>query len=121
MRLMQNSGNGTVRVLQRLTVIGLLLPFLLFAGAAWNDQETLLQGTEKDSIKIVALFREQVGNLFSGHELLLDLTVARVRSLDWDTIRSSRDLLDEIEVVDRLLDGVSEILFADAAGRLGGA
>ena len=117
MRLMGDT--GTVCVLQRLTVIGLLLPFLLFAGAAWNDRETLLQGTEKDSIKIVALFREQVGNLFSGHELLLDLTVARVRSLDWDTIRSSRGLLDEIEVVDRLLDGVSEILLVDADGRMG--
>src|SRR3978361_1418444 len=117
MRLMGDT--GTVCVLQRLTVIGLLLPFLLFAGAAWNDRDTLLQGTEKDSIKIVALFREQVGNLFSGHELLLDLTVARVRSLDWGTIRSSKDLLDEIEVVDRLLDGVSEILLVDADGRMG--
>ncbi len=42
MRLMEKEQNGTVQVLQRLIVVGLLLPFLLFAVAAWKDQETLL-------------------------------------------------------------------------------
>ena len=87
MRLTETGPNGTIRVLQRLTLVGLLLPFLLFAVAAWNDRETLLQSAEKDSVKIVALFREQVGNLFSGHQLLLDLTVARIRDMEWETIR----------------------------------
>ncbi len=62
----------------------------------------------------MALFREQVGNLFSGHQLLLDLTFARVRDMDWETIRASKNLLNEIEEVDRSLDGVSEILLVDA-------
>jgi signal transduction histidine kinase/CheY-like chemotaxis protein len=119
MRLIEKEQNGTIRVLQRLIVVGLLLPFLLFAVAAWKDQETLLQTAEKDSVKIVALFREQVGNLFAGHQLLLDLTFARVRDMDWETIRASKNLLNEIEEVDRSLDGVSEILLVDASGRVG--
>ncbi|MEA2777129.1 MAG: hypothetical protein QOF90_2535 [Acetobacteraceae bacterium] len=119
MHLIEKEPNGTVRVLHRLTVIGLLLPFLLFAVAAWKDQETLLQGAEKDSIKLLALFREQVENLFSGHQLLVDLTVARIRHMEWETIRSSPGLLSEIEEVDKLLDGVSEILLVDAEGRVG--
>ena len=120
MRFPERKPNGTVHVLQRLIIAGLILPFLLFAVAAWKDHKTLLQDAEKDSIKIVALFREQVGDLFSGHQLLLDLTVARIRNMEWGTIRlSSMNLLSEIEVVDRLLDGVSEILLVDADGRMG--
>lgn len=89
MRFPERKPNGTVHVLQRLIIAGLILPFLLFAVAAWKDHKTLLQDAEKDSIKIVALFREQVGDLFSGHQLLLDLTVARIRNMEWGTIRLS--------------------------------
>jgi signal transduction histidine kinase/CheY-like chemotaxis protein len=118
MRSLEYSQSGTIRVLRRLTLVGLILPFLLFAAAAWHDYRFIREDVEKDGAKIVALFKEQVGNLFTGHQLLLDMTVDRVRGLDWETIQSSKDLLNEIVVVDRLLDGVSEILLVDEAGRV---
>jgi signal transduction histidine kinase/ActR/RegA family two-component response regulator len=117
-RSLEYSQIGTIGVLRRITIVGLILPFLLFAAAAWNDYKIISAGVAQDGAKTVALFREQVGNLFSGHQLLLDMTVDRIRGLDWETIQSSKDILNEIEVVDRLLDGVSEILLVDATGRV---
>jgi signal transduction histidine kinase/ActR/RegA family two-component response regulator len=117
-RSLEYSQIGTISVLRRITIVGLILPFLLFAAAAWNDYKIISTGVAEDGAKTVALFREQVGNLFSGHQLLLDMTVDRIRGLDWENIQSSKDILNEIEVVDRLLDGVSEILLVDATGRV---
>jgi hypothetical protein len=118
MRASEYSQGSTIRVLKQLTFVALILPFLLFATAAWNDYRIIREEVEHDGAKTVALFREQVGNLFTGHQLLLDMTVDRVRGLDWETIQTSSDLLNEIAVVDRLLDGVSEILLVDATGRV---
>jgi signal transduction histidine kinase/CheY-like chemotaxis protein len=118
MHFWERGPSGTVRVLQRLTIVGLLLPWILFAVVAWRDQKTIVEDVGEDGARTVALFREQVGNLFAGHQLLLDMTVARMSGLDWKTIQSSKGLLNEIEVVDRLLDGVSEILLVDADGQV---
>jgi signal transduction histidine kinase len=37
---------------------------------------------------------------------------------DWDTIQSLTDVLEELEVMDKRLDGASEILLVDAEGRV---
>ena len=69
--------------------------------------------------RIAALFREQAGNLFSGHEVILDMIVDRVAGRDWETIPSpSDDILRELEVMDLRLDDESAIVVVDAAGKL---
>jgi signal transduction histidine kinase len=115
--LLQNSGD-TIRLLRRLTFLVLLIPLLFFAAAAWKDRSAILKAAESDGTKIVALLREQAGNLFEGHQLILDMIVNRVIGLDWETVQAHHDLLHELEIMDRRLDGASEILLADAAGKI---
>jgi signal transduction histidine kinase/ActR/RegA family two-component response regulator len=115
-RLPGKGPGGTVRVLRWLILVGLLLPVLLFAAAGWWNRSALLEDVEGDGVRLVALFREQAGNLLAGHEIILDMVVDRVRGRDLDTIQSSTDLLRELEVMDRRLDGESEILLVDATG-----
>jgi hypothetical protein len=71
MRLSENGPGGTIRVLRWLAVVALLLPALLFGAAAWKDRLAILENAEDGGVKIAALFHEQAGNLFIGHEMTL--------------------------------------------------
>ena len=73
--------SGTVRVLRWVAVFGLLLPVFLLTAIAWMERSDTLTSSERDGTKIVALFREQAGNLFTGHEIILDLVVNRMRDV----------------------------------------
>ena len=117
MRLSENGPGGTIRVLRWLTVVALLFPALLFGAAAWKDRLTTLENAEDGGVKIAALFHEQAGNLFTGHEMILDMIVHRMQGHDWDAVGSLTDLLQELEVMDRRLDGASEIVLVDADER----
>jgi signal transduction histidine kinase/CheY-like chemotaxis protein len=118
MSLLEKDPSGTVRVLHRLALIGLLFPALLFAAAAWKDRAAILENAEGDGFKIVALLSEQAGNLFTGHEIILDMIADRVRDRDWGTIRLPADFMHDLELMDKRLDGASEILIVDAMGDL---
>jgi signal transduction histidine kinase len=118
MLFLDKDASGTVRVLRWLTLLAFLLPALLFAAAAWKDRATILEGDEDDGVRIAALFREQAKNLFTGHEVILDMIVDRAGGRDWDTIQSPADLLRELELMDRRLDDESAIVVVDAAGKL---
>jgi signal transduction histidine kinase len=108
---------GTIRVLQGLIVAALVVPGLLFAIGAWYDHTTTVRRAEQDAVRILALIREQAGNLFSGHDIILDLIADRVRSKDWDAIERSHNFLHDLEAIDRRLDDASAILLVDASGR----
>ena len=107
MLFLDKDASGTVRVLRWLTLVAFLLPALLFAAAAWKDRATILESDEDDGVRIAALFREQAENLFTGHEVILDMIVDRAGGRDWNTIQSPADLLRELELMDRRLDDES--------------
>jgi hypothetical protein len=107
--------SGTVRVLRWVSVIGLLLPVFLLTVVAWIEHTNILTSAERDGTKIVDLFREQAGNLFTGHELILDMVVNRMQDRNKDKAQFA-NILRELEVMDRRLDDASEILLVDAGG-----
>ncbi len=107
--------SGTVRVLRWISVFGLLLPVLLLAVVAWSEHSNILRSAERDATKIVALFREQAGNLFTGHEIILDMVVNRMRDRNRDKSQVT-DVLRELEFMDKRLDDESDILLVDAGG-----
>jgi hypothetical protein len=107
--------SGTVRVLRWISVIALLLPVFLLIVVAWIEHSNILTSAERDGTKIVALYREQAGNLFTGHEIILDMVVSRMRDHNRDKAQFANILLD-LEIMDKRLDDVSEILLVDAGG-----
>jgi hypothetical protein len=108
--------SGTVEVLRWVAVFGPLLPVILLAGIAWMERSDILTSSERDGTKIVALFREQAGNLFTGHEIILDMVVNRMRDMRHRSRIQFTDLLRELEVIDKRLDDASEIVLVDAEG-----
>jgi hypothetical protein len=110
--------SGTVRVLRWVGVFGLLLPVFLLAVIAGMERSDTLTSAERDGTKIVALFREQAGNLFTGHEIILDMVVNRMRDMRHRSRSKIQfaELLRELEVIDKRLDDVSEIMLVDAEG-----
>jgi signal transduction histidine kinase len=115
MTLSEKGHSGTIRMLRLLKVGALLLPALLFTLAAWRDRSDILSREEDDGVKLVALLNEQAEHLLSGHEIILDIVVEHMRDRDWNAVPT--DLLHELEVIDRRLDGESDILLADASGQ----
>ncbi len=107
--------SGTVRILRWVSVFGLLLPVILLAVVAWTERSNILAGAERDGTKIVALFREQAGNLFGGHAMILDMAVNRMRDRNRDKSQFA-DVLRDLEFMDKRLDDESDILLVDAAG-----
>jgi hypothetical protein len=107
--------SGTLRVLRWVSVFGLLLPVFLLTVVAWTEHTNILTSAERDGTKIVDLFREQAGNLFTGHELILDMVVNRMQDRNKDKTQFA-NILRELEVMDRRLDDASEILLVDARG-----
>ena len=118
MSLTTTSLGGTVQMLRRLALVGLLLPAVLFGAAAWKDKTAILDAAEDDGIKMIELVHEQAVNLFTGHEIILNMLVSRVNGRDWETIGDTAPLLKELEDIDRRLDNTSEILLVDATGAL---
>ena len=111
--------NATIRALWVLTATAVIIPLLLFVAAALEDRSVVLRRAEQDDgVKTIALLHEQAANLLSGHEIILDTIVGRVRGLDWSTIEASRGLLHELEDMDNRLDEASEILLVDGDGRV---
>jgi signal transduction histidine kinase/CheY-like chemotaxis protein len=112
------SPDKTVHALRVLMATVVLLPVLLFAVATFEDRSAVLQRAEADGRKTVALLHEQAANLFGGHDIILDSIIERVRTLNWDEIASSRNLLRDLETTDNRLDDVSDILLIDADFRV---
>src|SRR5690242_13630012 len=109
--------NATIRALWVLTATAVIIPLLLFVAAALEDRSVVLWRAEQDDgVKTIALLHEQAANLLSGHEIILDTIVGRVRGLDWGDIEASHGLLHELEDMDNRLDEASEILLVDSGG-----
>ena len=118
MRSSRMNQGGTVQMLRRLRVVAVAIPLLLFGAAAWKDRVAILDAAEDDGTKMVALVHEQAENLFTGHEIIVNMIVSRMRDRSWDLVADPADLLHELEDIDRRLDGTSEILVVDATGTL---
>jgi two-component system, NtrC family, sensor kinase len=118
MRSSEMGRSGTVQMLRWLTYAGLLIPALLFAGAVWKDRAAILDAAEDDGTKMVALVHEQAVNLFTGHEIILNMIVDRMRDRDWNTVEDPKAILRELEKIDLALDATSEIVVVDATGAL---
>ena len=118
MRATDTGRSGTVQMLRWLTYAGLLVPALLFTGAALHDRAAILNAAEDDGTKMVALVHEQAVNLFTGHEIILNMIVDRMRDRDWSTVADPKSILKELEDIDIRLDGTSEIVVVDAGGAL---
>src|SRR5690242_13407234 len=87
------TADGTLRATWALAAVAVLMPLLLFAAAAFVDRAAVLRRAEDDGRKTLALLHEQAANLLSGHEIVLDSVIARIRGLSWEAIASSPDLL----------------------------
>ncbi len=111
------SASGTVKALRRLIFAALIIPALLFVAAVSWDRSIILRDAEEEALKLIAVFQGQAENLFKGHNLILDLVVARLKDQDWDKIELTPGLLHELETVDMMLDDTSAILVVDAAGK----
>jgi signal transduction histidine kinase len=110
--------NETIRALWVVAAAAVLIPVLLFGGAALEDRSAVLHRAEHDGRKTLALLHEQAANLLSGHEIILDTIVERVRGHDWEAIEASPDLLNDLENMDNRLDDASAILLVDQAGNV---
>ncbi|MBX6375673.1 MAG: hypothetical protein IRZ13_15755 [Acetobacteraceae bacterium] len=108
-----------MRRLRLVLVASIVVPALLFVGAAWFDRERLLQDSADDAARTAALLREHAMKVLDVDELLLRQLDRRIQGMSWDEIRAARpELLAEIAAILAERPQLSGIGIADAEGRL---
>src|SRR5215213_9738977 len=85
--------SGVLRWLRRALVAAILVPVLLFAGAAWYDWQRLLNEAAGNARHTAALLREHALKAIETPELLIRHLDRRIRGMSWDDIRANERAL----------------------------
>jgi signal transduction histidine kinase len=80
---------GTLKPLRLLLAAVIVLPVLLFAGAAWVNYRWAFEEAERQLSRTTDAVHEHALKVFETNELILDRIAERFGDLDWDQIASS--------------------------------
>ncbi|CAH2601962.1 conserved protein of unknown function [Rhodovastum atsumiense] len=114
----REDGGPTLRRLWCALVASVVVPLLLFAGAAWFDLDRLIEDATDDGRRIAAVLREHTLKAIETHELLLRQVERLTGTLGWEEIRArSAALSAELVGMQAGLPQVSALSLADGEGR----
>jgi two-component system NtrC family sensor kinase len=95
----------------------ILLPVLVFALVAWESYRDGFRAAESRGAHIAGLLEEHALKTLETVALVLKQTDLRLKGVDWDTMRSSRELWTEIKAVKDLTDQVDAIFVVSPDGQ----
>lgn len=99
-------------------VASLLVPTLLFAGAAWYDRTRLFQDAQDNVQRTAAVLREHALKAVETHELLVRQLDRHTRGMNWDEIRAAAPTLSaEMRAMHADLPQAKSMALTDAEGR----
>jgi signal transduction histidine kinase/ActR/RegA family two-component response regulator len=110
-------GPTPVALLRALLVASLLGPMLVLALAGWQQYRVLFDLAEERSRYISSVLEEHALKSLETIALALRATDARLKGIDWDTMRTSRPLWEEIRNLQQSSDQVGSLFVIDPAGR----
>ncbi len=90
---MRNSGRNTPRSVLALFGAAVLIPFLLFLLASWQDRKLLFEQAEFLAQKTVAGLHEHALKVVETADLTFDRVSDRIETRDWNEITANQHLL----------------------------
>jgi two-component system, NtrC family, sensor kinase len=110
-------GPTPVALLKVLLAASLLCPTLVLTVAGWQQYHTLFDIAEQRARHISNVLEEHALKSLETVALAMRATDARLTTLDWETIRTSRALWEEITTLQQSSDQVGSLFVIDPAGR----
>jgi signal transduction histidine kinase len=108
---------ATLRWLRVALAAAVVVPVLLFAGAAWFDHNQLLDRETADAQSTVGILREHILKVIDTDEQLIREVDRRIQGMAWDEIRARRaKLATELNIMIADLPQVSTIGISDGSG-----
>jgi signal transduction histidine kinase len=100
-----------------LIAVGLLVPGLLFAGAAWKSRADILREGEATTLSVVAVLGDTLRDELQTEQLALATVADHLRGLSWDDIArpETSDILAKLKAS---LDQVGAIFIAHRDGTI---
>src|SRR5579862_2018099 len=103
-------------LLRSLLVGSILVPATLLAIGAWYDHGRLHREAEKRALHTAGILHEHAQKSLKDHELVLKMAERRLRGMDWDAIRTSKVLWDDLSGLIQTVEQVNAIVILDPTG-----
>ncbi|HEX6843268.1 MAG TPA: ATP-binding protein [Stellaceae bacterium] len=108
----------TVRLIQGLMAMSVLVPIIGIGVVMWYDRDAVLHAAERHVDEAVDLLHEHTLKVFEIHDLVLDKVAMRIDGLDWATISSSPAIADFLAGAVAHMSHVNSIWLIDADGKV---
>src|SRR6185437_17166909 len=108
----------TVRLIQGLMAMSVLVPIIGIGLVIWQDRKTVLRAAERHVEEAVEILHEHTLKVFEIHDLLLDKIAMRTDGLDWATLSDSPDVAEFLAGTVAHLSYVRTAWLIDRDGRV---
>jgi two-component system NtrC family sensor kinase len=93
------------------------IPLLVFAAVAWEGYRSAFDAAENRGHQIASLLEEHAHSTLKAIELALRHTDERLKGIDWNTIRTSREIWQELKTFQEMAPQVGSIFLVNPDGR----
>ncbi|HKW52537.1 MAG TPA: ATP-binding protein, partial [Stellaceae bacterium] len=108
----------TVRLIQGLMVMSVLVPIVGIGLVIWQDRDAVLQAAERHVEESVDVLHEHTLKVFEIHNLLLDKVAMRTDGLDWATLGDSPAIAEFLAGTVAHMSYVRTVWLIDRDGRV---
>ena len=108
----------TVRLIQGLMAMSVLVPIIGIGIVIWHDRDAVLQAAERHVEQSVDVLHEHTLKVFEIHDLVLDKVAMRIDGLDWATIGSSPVIADFLAGAVAHMRHVQAVWLIDGDGKV---
>jgi len=102
--------------IKALLVAAVLVPAAVFAGAAWKSYNDAFRHAGERARFISYMLEEHALKTLESLTLVLRMTDQYLKGVDWETMRTSRDLWQRVKDLQQLTEHVGSIFVTDSAG-----
>jgi two-component system NtrC family sensor kinase len=93
------------------------IPLLIFAAVAWEGYRAAFDAAGNRGHQIASLLEEHAHSTLKAIELALRHTDERLKGIDWETIRKSREIWQELKTFQEMAPQVGSIFVVSPDGR----
>jgi PAS domain S-box-containing protein len=106
-----------VHILRLLLAASMIVPLLIFAGAALYDRSRVLEQADERVEHTTRLLDEHAAKVFETLDLVMTLVTARIEGRSWEAIHQDRALFDELSAIKDSLPQIDGIFLVGPEGR----
>jgi two-component system, NtrC family, sensor kinase len=110
--------NGRLTILKAFSVGAIVAPIFVFIAHGWLSYQTAFSSAETRARQLTRVLEEHAQKAFETIELALQQVDERLKGADWETIRTSRPLWEELRTLQSGFAQIGSIFVVDPEGNV---